>query len=284
MQTRLEDYLESTSQDIPAIPAVAAQVMSAVDNPNTSRDDLRALIEQDASLASRVLTVSNSVMYGFSGRIENLHQAIGLVGSRTVRNLVLGISLKSVFRRFDLMEKLLWTHSTLAGPVTEALARSMGRRVDTDGAFTAGLLHDIGKSALANSHRDEYEQVVARVYNEKVSFIEAERDQFGFDHAELGALIATKWNLPPNLIGVIRNHHNPDGAGDPTDEVGYLTLTVALATACLTHEGVGRREPARGLSIAEHPAWKRLALTAESADAILEVCTDQIARAKILLG
>jgi putative nucleotidyltransferase with HDIG domain len=284
MSTQLETYLEAAAGDLPAIPTIAARVMQAVDDPNTSRDHLQALIEQDASLASRVLAVSNSVMYGYSGRVETLNQAIGLVGSRVVRNLVLGISLQSVFRRFDLMEKLLWTHSTLAGPVTEAVARSLGTGIDTDGAFTAGLLHDIGKSALANSHHDEYEQVVARVYNDKISFVEAERDQFGFDHAELGAMIAVKWNLPPHLIHVIRNHHSPDAAGDPGKEVGYLTLMVSLATACLTQQGVGRREPARGLRIADHPAWKRLGLPDSDVEPILQVCADQITRAKTLLG
>jgi len=284
MGSRLDEYLDVAARDFPAIPSIAAQVMRAVEDTNASRDDIRNLIEQDASLAARTLEVANSAMYGFSGQVESLSHAIGLVGNRVVRDLVLGISMKSLYRRFGLMEKLLWMHSTLAGPVTAALARSPQLRIDAEGAFTAGLLHDIGKSALANSHRDEYEQVVVRVYNEKISFLEAEREQFGFDHAELGAIVAEKWNLPPNLITVIRHHHDPKITDTMSPEDARLTLLVSLSTACLTYQGIGRREPAEGLNLADHAAWKLLGLDGVDVQPILDICTGQIERAKVLLG
>jgi putative nucleotidyltransferase with HDIG domain len=284
MRDRLDEYLEGAAEELPAIPAVAAQVMSAVEDPNTTREDIRNLIEQDPSMAARTLEIANSALYGHSGRVQSLSQAISLIGSRAVRDLVLGISMKSVYRRFGLMEKLLWTHSTMAGPVTAALARSPQIGIDSDEAFAAGLLHDIGKSALANSHRDAYESVVARVYNEKISFVEAEREQFGFDHAELGAEIASRWNLPAHMVRVIQNHHDLQYVEDTPPEETRLTSVVALATACLTYKGVGRRCPAESLDLVGHPAWKSLGLPGNDVESIMEICDEQIERARALLN
>ena len=284
MSGKLEFYLDMAGNELPTIPEVAARVMRVVDDPNSSVGDLRALIDQDVPLAANVLRVANSALYGFSGEIPSLPRAIALIGSRAVRNLVLSVSMKSTFRQFGLMERLLWTHSTLAGPVTAALARHFRVGIDLDEAFTAGLLHDVGKNALANSHRDGYEEVVARVYNEKISFVQAERDHFGFDHAELGARVAERWKLPEHLITAIRGHHDSAAMTGPPDAQGRLTALVAISTACLTRNGVGRREPAEGLDLTNLPAWRFLCLREEDVDSTLELCIEQVERARALVA
>ena len=80
---------------------------------------------------------------------------------------------------------------------------------DPEVAFTAGLMHHIGKTAIANSHRSEYERVMMTVDNEGRSFIEVEREVFGFSHAELGAAVVQQWGLPDSLVLIIRHHHEP---------------------------------------------------------------------------
>jgi putative nucleotidyltransferase with HDIG domain len=191
--------------------------------------------------------------------------------------------MKSTFRHFGLMEKLLWKHSTLAGPVTAALAKQSELDADPDEAFTAGLLHDIGKNALANSHREAYEKVVARVYNEKLGFVEAERDEFGFDHAELGAHVAERWKLPSRLVTAIRNHHAPEEMVGLPPEEAELTALVAVSTACLTRNGVGRREPAEGLNLADLPAWRFLRFEETDVESTLAFCSEQVERAHALV-
>ena len=74
-------------------------------------DDIRALIDQDTAIAARILKISNSALYGFPSEIQSLSHAISLLGTMTVRNLVLAASMKETYRRFGLMEKLLWQHT-----------------------------------------------------------------------------------------------------------------------------------------------------------------------------
>ncbi|MFQ5417168.1 MAG: HDOD domain-containing protein [Myxococcota bacterium] len=282
MSSDLERYIEKAAGDLPALPGIAAAVMKAVDDPNSSSDDIRKLIEEDPALAARILRVSNSALYGFRGKIQSLSHAISLIGLRATRNLVLGISMKSTFQHFGLMEKLLWLHSTAAGPVTAALAKHLKLGIDADEAFTAGLLHDVGKTALANSHRDEYERVVARVYNEQIGFVAAERDLFGFDHAELGARVAARWGFPIRLIAVIGKHHDADALHELPEDIARLTALVGVATRCLTRLGVGRRAAVEAIDPTACFAWEYLDLDKDAAESCLALCQEKVDAASTL--
>ena len=149
MSNRLESDLKASEGDLPTMPAFAGMVVQAVDNPDSSIDDIRSLIEQDPAIAARILKISNSALYGFPSEILSLSHSISLLGMMTVRNLVLVASMKDTYKRFGLMEKLLWQHSSLAGPVAAILASYRGIGIDADIALTAGLMHHIGKTALA---------------------------------------------------------------------------------------------------------------------------------------
>jgi len=168
--------------------------------------------------------------------------------------------------------------------VIVGLARYSQIDTDLDEAFIAGLLHDIGKNALANSHRDEYEKVVARVYNEKISFVQAERDHFGFDHAELGACVVERWQLPARIVMVVRNHHAYAEMVNLPEADARLTALVAVSTACLTRNGVGRREPAEGLNLAHLPAWNFLGFDDAGVEPALLACRNQVERAQALVA
>lgn len=276
MSDKLEQYLDSTADDLPAMPAIAQEIIRAVDDPDTCITDIKELIEQDSAIAAKLLKMSNSALYGFPSAIESIAHAISLLGTRTVRNLVLAVSLKKTFRRFGLMEQLLWQHSTISGPVAARLSKHPGISVNSDQAFTAGLLHHIGKTALANSHHDEYVKVIERVYNEKIGFVEAETAQFGFDHTMLGGAIAQRWNLPDSLVSVITSHHDTGALAEMPEETARLTALIGITSLCLTKLGVGRSEPVEELDPSAHPAWSFLDLSEDDLEPILEICTEQI--------
>jgi HD-like signal output (HDOD) protein len=122
MSNRLQSYLSACEGDLPTMPAIAGQIVQAVDHPDASIDDIRSLIQQDAAIAARILKILNSALYGFPSEIQSLSHAISLLGTMTVRNLVLAASMKETDRRFGFLEKLLWQHSSLAGPVAAMLA------------------------------------------------------------------------------------------------------------------------------------------------------------------
>lgn len=276
MSNRLDEYLKASEGDLPTMPAIASQVVQAVDNPDSSIDDIRALIDQDAAIAARILKISNSALYGFPSEIQSLSHAISLLGTMTVRNLVLAASMKETYKRFGLMEKLLWQHSSLAGPTAAMLAEYRGVMVDPEIAFTAGLMHHIGKTALANSHRTEYERVMMTVYNEGRSFTEVENEVFGFSHAELGAAVVQQWGLPDTLVLTIQHHHSPEMLAQLDDEVARLCALTTVTSTCLSKLGVGRSRPIDNLDVSQNPAWAFLDLTANDVEPILTACADRV--------
>ena len=278
---RLAAYLEGASQDLPTIPKVATRVIEAIDDPDSSVDDIRALIEQDPALTARVMKISNSSLYSFATEIRSLDQALALLGSRTVRNLVMAVAMREAYTEFGELEQMLWAHSSAAGPACAALARRIGG-VDPDEAFTLGLLHDIGKAALANSHRAEYEDVFRRVTEENVSFKDAERDHFGFDHAELGAHVAERWELPAVIVSVIRHHHDPDALASLSEPVQRMTALVSVTTACLSRLGSGRPQAVEALDPSRMAAWKHLGLGDDDVEELLTICAERIEAAKAL--
>ena len=271
--------------ELPAIPAIASKVMTIAGNANASAEDLRKIIEQDPTLAARVLKVANSSLYGFGRQIETLRHAVTLLGFRTVECLVMAASLRDTFKHFGLAEKLMWEHSTYTGVVEGKLATHPKVKVDRESAFTAGLLHDLGKIALSNVFRERYQKVVARTYNEGLPAVDAEREEFGFDHATLGALVAEKWNLPGSLVSAIRYHHHAPSdypAGVPAHH--RLIALTAVATRACTRLGLGRRAPIEGIDLSALPAWSALGLEAEDVEPVLALVSAEAQAARGLFG
>ena len=283
MNPRIKKYIAMVG-DLPSVPAVASAVLEVASDPNSGAEDLRRVIDRDPALAARILKVANSSLYSFSREIETVQHAIALLGFRTVTNIVLAASLREVFTHFGLAEKQLWEHSTLAGAVAAKLAGYGPIDVDREEAFTAGLLHDLGKIALNNTSRKKYTNVMAQVYNEGVSFVEAERQEFGFDHAELGGHVAAKWKLSQRLENAIRYHHDPDATSQLDEENRRLVSLTALVTACCTRLGVGRRAPVEEIVIEELWCFQALGLGAEDVEAVLELANEEVKNAEGLFG
>lgn len=281
---RVDEYLASSAGDLPTIPQIASQAIQLLEDPDSSVADLRELIEQDAALAARILKVSNSSVYSFAQEVLSLDQALALLGRRTVSNLVMAVALRQTYDDFGPMERMLWEHSAAAGPVAAGLAERVGRGIDRDEAFTAGLLHDIGKAALANSHKGEYEAVMERVHAENIRFADAEMDVFGFDHAELGARVAKEWGLPERVATVIRYHHDREAFGHLDAAVADLTAIVSISTACLSRLGSGRPHAIDELDLTAMEAWKHLGLGDDDVATVLELCSERIEAAKSITG
>ena len=281
---RLETFLATAADELPTVPTVAAQIIEALDDPDASLDDVRALIERDPALASRILRVSNSSMYSFPAEVRSLGQAISLVGGRSVKNLVMAVALRETYAEFGPLEQLLWEHSSAAGPVAAALAGRYGTGVDPDECFMVGLLHDIGRTALANSEREDYTALLSRVDAGDVALVAAEREAFGFDHAELGARVAERWKLPPRVVTVIRHHHDPAALGKLDAADATLTAWTAVTDACLVRLGVGRPRPSEDLDVCAVPGWQHLGLDAAALPELLELCGEQVEASAALGG
>lgn len=211
MTIRLDQILASAAA-VPPFPKVAQRALSLLDDPMVSASKLNDVIALDAGLTATVLKASNSATYGRARQIDDLKQALAVLGNNRFRELVLA-SASAPFlgqgqRGYGLSQGELWRHSVATALLAEQLARESG--VTTKGGllFTAGLLHDLGKSVLSQFVEAGADEILQLVKQERRTFIDAERTVLGVDHAELGARVAERWNFSPELVELIRYHHD----------------------------------------------------------------------------
>jgi putative nucleotidyltransferase with HDIG domain len=238
---------------VPPMPLVAKKVIELIDDPYSSAGILKKAISSDQALAARVLRMANSAFYSPQETVNDLGKAVMVLGFNTIKEIVVGASLKGVYKSMDLIQKMFWEHS-VAVAVGARIISERQHLAAPEGTMVAGLLHDIGKAVMLDSDAERYQAVVEQVYNERVSFSEAERRVFGFNHAEVGVLLVLKWHFSPELGKVVQFHHNDDFSAIQPPEVGRLTAAVSLANLAARKLGVGYRQPDETVDLASSPA------------------------------
>jgi len=232
MLDSLEQILAESGDPLP-LPQVVFRIGQLTANPKATAVDLERLIGIDPALAARVLALANSNYYSLAGQISSLHEAVVFLGIKTLRDMAAAITgFNQFLGRGDapaLARRSLWRHSVdtaqCARIVIGALPAAARETVGVDQAYTAGLLHDIGKLALDHCRHGLFVSLMqmARVQNVRYHVIEAEVMPIG--HAQIGASQAQGWNLPPTLCESIAYHHTPRAATLSPK----LTAAVALA-------------------------------------------------------
>lgn len=233
----MESIVEAVN-DLPAFPHVVVKVMELSEDPDATAQDISNVLNQDQAMTARVLKLANSAFYGFPRRIGTVSDAIIYLGFKTIRSIVMAVSVSDILSReiegYALEHGELWKHSQCSAIAARLTARKAKFGL-LDLAYTAALLHDIGKVILNNFMKEAYHEVVARVSGENTSFIETENEILDFNHAMVGARVAEKWNLPPELVEAIAMHHHPENA-----EINKrLTAIVHLADAICVMMGIG---------------------------------------------
>lgn len=223
---------------LPSLPHVVTRVMQLTEDPDSTILDITAILDQDQSITAQVLRMANSIYYGYSRRIATVSDAIILVGFNTIRSIVLAASVSKILKKelsgYVMSEGALWTHSQCAAVFARMLARRAGFK-SAELAYTATLLHDIGKVVLNSYLHDTYSEVIARVEESKLPFHLVEDALFGYNHASVGARVAEKWNLPPALVEAIACHHEPGKARENPE----LAAIVHVADAVTLQMGMG---------------------------------------------
>jgi len=197
------------ARGLPALASVITAVMSAVIE-ETSAAEIAKIIEKDSSVTARILKVINSAFYGLSGHVSTVSQAVPLLGVQVVKNIVLTFSVLDIFIEsktpgFDFQK--LWEHSFATAAASRLIARHT-RYEDPEEALVAGLLHDIGVLVFARHAFDDYREVLHEREKTGRPLSDLEQEIMGITHAEVGALLATKWKLPEVLVVPIRHHHD----------------------------------------------------------------------------
>ena len=239
----LEDLVRMTT-DLPTLPVAAIAVIHETESPTASAQSVATKLSQDQSLTVRVLRLANSAFYGLSRKVMDPQEAIVVLGMRCVRNLSIVAStypwMSRPLKGYCLGPRELWAHSFGVAVGAQMVAKR-GRCADSDAAFTAGLLHNIGKVALSVWLENKMVGMIEIAEQAGIPFDEIERKVLGYDHAEVGAHLAEKWNLPVALVTAIAYHHRP-GAIEPSSpltdcvHVGdYLAMSMGLG---LSGEGL----------------------------------------------
>jgi len=199
-------------KDLPTLPRSVLKITALVNNPQASAKDLSGVITDDQVLTARLLRLVNSSFYGFPQRIATVTNAIVLLGFDAIRNLLLTTSIFGVFsKKSDINGKQLeryWDHA-LGCAVGAKIIGNCIKYDNEEELFVAGLLHDIGKIVEILFIPEEFEKVRQHAETEKTLIHEAEEIILGYNHTDIGELLAQKWNLPEKLSHVIAFHHSP---------------------------------------------------------------------------
>jgi putative nucleotidyltransferase with HDIG domain len=212
------EKLAACARELPSLPTVANKALEMLRDSKVTVADLEKVIGRDPALASEILQMSNSALYAVREPVSSVRRAIIVLGFNTVRSTVMTSATRSLFRSSSprLKDLLLWEHSLAAAVAARTITKEIKVPLEEE-AFVAGLLHDIGKVVLDRNLEAEYHEVIERVYNGGETFLKAENDVLGFDHADVGEQVVAKWNLAPRLGEAIHLHHLPMAAEvDPT--------------------------------------------------------------------
>lgn len=194
------------------LPMTTSNLINALDNPRSTIGEISDLIGLDQALTAQVLQAANSTFFGYATDCHAPREAVMRLGLKRIRMIVMcHVAAGPLARRlvgYRLGAGELWNHAILAGTYSERLARYV-RFPEPEIAYTAGLMHDLGKLLLDQYVMEDYQLITHKVLESQQPLWEVERAIFGVDHAEVGGMMAERWNFPPALVSAIRFHHKP---------------------------------------------------------------------------
>jgi HD-like signal output (HDOD) protein len=210
MTTDVQSFAQNAGK-LPSLPALYYELNEAVQNPDSSLEEIVGILEKDQGLSSRLLRLANSAFYGVPSQIGTLAEAVQIIGFRQVQDLVLSTSVIQAFQNVpeDLLDVgSFWKHSIACGLASALLARQRHDPVP-ERLFLGGLLHDIGRLVLVLKAPAESVKILRRCESEQALASPIEQQELGFDHAALGAELLRLWKLPLPLREMVHGHHNP---------------------------------------------------------------------------
>lgn len=215
---------------LPSLPSLYFDLMKELASPHATTESVGAIISRDISLTAKLLQLVNSAFFGIAQHVNSAAEAIQILGFSTIKALALSIY---VFSRFE-PERLpgfpierLWQHSMATGLLARRIAASEGSDLGLiETAFTAGILHDIGKLVLALSFPELYRKAINTALTQAIPQWRAEAEVVGASHAEVGAYLLGLWGLPCPIVEAVAWHHQPR-LREPNDFSALSTVHIA---------------------------------------------------------
>ena len=224
-------YLPWAHLRLPPFPHVAMRVLQLVHREDVQLTQISELIASDPAFASEVLTVANSPLYALRYSAHSILQAVSILGGNALQGMCVTVGVRAYLGKSmsHPSMKILWRHNLACAIVAQQLAESGS--IDRDTAYTAGILHDIGRAALSVIQPREYSKLLAAHKGPAMGLLESERELFGVDHCEAGMQLIADWKLPPEFEAVIAGHHDPIVPGAEFNLGELVKVSCAISDA-----------------------------------------------------
>ncbi len=274
----------SLKADLPPLPDVLIRLDELIKDPNISINAVASLLSTEPALSGKVIQLANSALYG-GGRhnVENLRGAIVRLGLAEVRKLVYAVQLSNLFWDQELVDqRKFWRHNLAVALLTQKLAaRSTAKILDRETAYVAGLLHDVGIMVFGYLIPEEYHSFLVKAAEVDKPLHVQEKETFGIDHAELGALYIQKWWRMEEAVELaVDQHHFPI---HPETETRQVSQLVNVANGICNNQGYENGIPVMPQLFSD-TAWEELGFDLSDAKEMLDDVSDSVHEAEELLA
>lgn len=231
------DISQMIKTKLPPLPGSTMRILNLIRDINSSTRQMAAAVELDPSLSARLLRMANSPIYSRQKNVSSIYQAIDVVGTKSLYDIVMMGMTSDAFAkeiRSSVIGRTIWEHSLAVALLSRELSQTLGMR-GTDEVFICGLLHDIGKIMLLRADVETYSKILD--CQTEAEMLDWERETFGYDHAEIGSLVAQGWRLPDDVCQSILNHHIASHTVQPL----FITHLINIANLVANYNGYGLR-------------------------------------------
>ncbi|NDY72654.1 diguanylate cyclase [Desulfobacter hydrogenophilus] len=241
-ESDIQAVLTLDRDTVPSFPQVAAKLLEVSKNDTASLEEVAKIVETDPGISIRVLELVNSAFYGLSRKVTTLLDAVVILGFDEIKKLALGMAIfEKIFKNGHTKEfnrLIFWRHSLAVAVLSMKIAQRI-EYPNPEEAYTAGLLHDVGKIFLDLQGHQSYGEFIKNLSESTDLVIEKERSEIGIGHDDIGAFFCTRWQLPENLVLAVKYHHQSFENHGLAEEEKQLIAIVSMADFLCWTQGMG---------------------------------------------
>jgi putative nucleotidyltransferase with HDIG domain len=207
----LSDKIVESVNSLPQFPENILTIQKLIADPSSDMPVIARQISMDPALTADLLKIVNSAQYMLSKKVDNISEAVKMIGIKGIKNLLYSYGTQKILGDDTVEKKRLWEHSYKTAFYAYNLVKNFKNDNSLlDDVYVGGILHDMGKIVFSNVHPELLDRIKSFCSDKSLPSSTFENLSAGMNHAELGALIAEKWNFPDRLVTAIRYHHDPE--------------------------------------------------------------------------